>query len=198
MVVTLQNVQNPAYRPSGAYYLFAAKQYLFAGHERFEIMPSFDIVSEVDLAEADNAVQNVTREITTRYDFKGSKSTIEMKDGVITIFADDDMKLRQMHEILQGNMQKRGIEPGSLDYKKEEPAAGQSVRQQVVLKQGIDKELAKKIVKAIKGEKLKVQSAIQGEELRITGKKRDDLQDVIAFVKAMKLEQPLQYKNFRD
>ena len=161
-------------------------------------MPSFDIVSEVDLAEAENAVQNVTREITTRYDFKGSKSTIEMKEGVITIFADDDLKLRQMHEILQGNMQKRGIEPGSLDYQKEEPAAGQSVRQQVVLKQGIDKELAKKIVKAIKGEKLKVQSAIQGEELRITGKKRDDLQAVIAFVKAMKLEQPLQYKNFRD
>ena len=161
-------------------------------------MPSFDIVSEVDTAEADNAVQNVQREISTRYDFKGSKSTIEMADGVITIFADDDMKLRQMHEILQGNMQKRGIEPGSLDYQKEEPAAGQSVRQRVLLKQGIDKELAKKIVKAIKGEKLKVQAAIQGEELRITGKKRDDLQDVIAFVKAMKNEQPLQFKNFRD
>lgn len=161
-------------------------------------MPSFDIVSEVDLSEADNAVQNVVREITTRYDFKGSKSTIEMKDGVITIFADDDMKLRQMHEILQGNMQKRGIEPGSLDYQKEEPAAGQSVRQRVLLKQGLDKELAKKIVKAIKGEKLKVQAAIQGDELRITGKKRDDLQEVIAFVKAMKNEQPLQYKNFRD
>ena len=161
-------------------------------------MPSFDIVSEVDLAEADNAVQNVVREITTRYDFKGSKSTIEMKEGLITIFADDDMKLRQMHEILQGNMQKRGIEPGSLDYQTEEPAAGQSVRQKVLLRQGIDKELAKKIVKAIKGEKLKVQAAIQGEELRITGKKRDDLQDVIAFVKAMKNEQPLQYKNFRD
>ena len=161
-------------------------------------MPSFDIVSEVDLAEADNAVQNVVREISTRYDFKGSQSKIEMKDGVITIFADDDLKLRQMHEILQGNMQKRGIEPGSLDYQKEEPAAGQSVRQQVRLKQGIDKELAKKIVKAIKGEKLKVQSAIQGEELRVTGKKRDDLQTVIAFVKGMKLEQPLQYKNFRD
>ncbi len=161
-------------------------------------MPSFDIVSEVDLAEADNAVQNVTREISTRYDFKGSKSTIEMKDGVITIFADDDMKLRQMHEILQGNMQKRGIEPGSLDYQKEEPAAGQSVRQQVMLKQGIDKELAKKIVKAIKGEKFKVQAAIQGDELRVTGKKRDDLQAVISFVKAMKIDQPLQYKNFRD
>jgi len=161
-------------------------------------MPSFDIVSDVEIAEAENAVQNVTREITTRYDFKGSKSTIDIKEGVITIFADDDLKLKQMHEILQGNMQKRGIEPGSIDYQKVEPAAGQSVRQQVLLKQGIDKELAKKIVKAIKGEKLKVQAAIQGEELRITGKKRDDLQEVIAFVKAMKLEQPLQYKNFRD
>lgn len=161
-------------------------------------MPSFDIVSEVDLAEAENAVQNVMREISTRYDFKGSKSTIEIKEGALTIFADDDMKLRQMHEILQGNMQKRGIEPGSLDYQKQEQAAGQSVRQQVLIKQGIDKELSKKIVKAIKGEKFKVQAAIQGDELRITGKKRDDLQEVIAFVKAMKLEQPLQYKNFRD
>ena len=161
-------------------------------------MPSFDIVSEVDLAEAENAVQNVMREISTRYDFKGSKSTVEIKEGVLTIFADDDMKLRQMHEILQGAMQKRGIEPGSLDYQKTEPAAGQSVRQQVLVKQGIDKELSKKIVKAIKGEKFKVQAAIQGDELRITGKKRDDLQEVIAFVKGMNLDQPLQYKNFRD
>jgi len=157
-------------------------------------MPSFDIVSEVDLAEAANAVQNVTREISTRYDFKGSKSTVEVKDGVITLFADDEMKLRQLHEILQGNLQKRGIEPGSLDYQKEEPAAGQSVRQHVRLKEGIDKELAKDIVKKIKGEKMKVQVAIQGEELRVTGKKRDDLQEVIIFVKALKLEQPLQYK----
>ncbi len=161
-------------------------------------MPSFDIVSEVDLSEADNAIQNISREISTRYDFKGSKSTIELKDGVITIFADDDLKLRQMHEILQGNMQKRGIEPGSLDYQKEEPAAGQSVRQRVLIKQGIDRELAKKVVKAIKGEKFKVQVAIQGEALRVTGKKRDDLQEVIAFVKGMKLEQPFQYENFRD
>jgi hypothetical protein len=153
-------------------------------------MPSFDIVSEVDLSEADNAIQNVMREILTRYDFKGSKSSVEMKEDVITIFADDDLKLRQMHEIVQGNMQKRGIEPGSLDYQKEEPAAGQSVRQRVLIKQGI--------VKAIKSEKFKVQVAIQGEALRVTGKKRDDLQEVIAFVKAMKLEQPFQYQNFRD
>ncbi|MEM9263608.1 MAG: YajQ family cyclic di-GMP-binding protein [Pseudomonadota bacterium] len=161
-------------------------------------MPSFDIVSEVEVAEAENAVQNVTREIGTRYDFKGSKSTIEMTEGVITINADDDMKLRQMHEILQGNMQKRGIEPGSLDYQKIEQAAGQSVRQKVLLKNGIDKELAKRIVKEIKGGKFKVQAAIQGDELRITGKKRDDLQTVISFVKNLNIEQPLQYKNFRD
>ena len=161
-------------------------------------MPSFDIVSEIDLAEADNAVQNVMREIGTRFDFKGSKSTVEMKDGVITINADDDLKLRQMHEILQGNMQKRGIEPGSLDYQKAEQAAGQSVRQNVTLKQGIDKELSKRIVKEIKGAKFKVQAAIQGDELRVTGKKRDDLQEVIAFVKGLKIDQPLQFKNFRD
>jgi hypothetical protein len=161
-------------------------------------MPSFDIVSDIEMTEAENAIANVMREIATRYDFKGSKSTVEMKDGVITINADDDLKLKQMHELLQGHMQTRGIGPGSLDYQKVEKAAGQSVRQVVKLKQGIDKELAKTIVKAIKDEKFKVQVAIQGEELRVTGKKRDDLQEVIAFVRAMKNEQPLQFKNFRD
>lgn len=161
-------------------------------------MPSFDVVSTVDRAEAENAVQNVQREITTRYDFKGSNSTVEIEEGVITICADDDMKLRQLHEILQSNMQKRGIEPGSLDYQKEEPAAGQSVRQKVLLKEGIAKDLAKDLTKKIKGGKLKVQVAIQGDELRVTGKKRDDLQGVIAFLKGLKIEQPLQYQNFRD
>ncbi len=161
-------------------------------------MPSFDIVSTVSLAEAGNAVQNVSREIETRYDFKGSKSKVELAEAVITIHADDAMKLRQMREILQGHMQRRGIEPGSLDYQKEEPAAGQSLRQNVQIKEGIDKELAKKIVKEIKDGKFKVQVAIQGDELRVTGKKRDDLQAVIAFVKGLKLDQPLQFKNFRD
>ena len=161
-------------------------------------MPSFDIVSEISLAEAGNAVQNVMREVGTRYDFKGSKSKVELAENVMTIFADDDMKLRQMREILQGHLQKRGIEPGSLDYQKEEQAAGQSVRQVVKLKEGIDKELAKKLVKEIKDAKFKVQVAIQGEELRVSAKKRDDLQEVIAFVKGLKIEQPLQFKNFRD
>lgn len=161
-------------------------------------MPSFDIVSEVNLSEVDNALQNLTREISVRYDFKGSKSKAEHKGGVITVFADDDLKLKQMHEILRSNLNKRGIEPGQLDYQKVEPAAGQSVRQNIVVKEGIEKDLAKKIVKEIKSAKLKVQVAIQGEELRVSGKKRDDLQAAIAFVKGLGLELPLQYKNFRD
>lgn len=161
-------------------------------------MPSFDVVSEANLSEVDNAMGNVTREISTRYDFKGSKSTVEHDDGVITINADDDLKLKQVKEILQGNLQKRGIEPGQLDYQKVEQAAGQSVRQKVLVKQGLDKELAKQLVKEIKASKMKVQVAIQGEELRVTGKKRDDLQEVIAFLKGLGIEQPLQYKNFRD
>jgi len=161
-------------------------------------MPSFDIVSEADMAEVDNAIQNVTREITVRYDFKGSKSTVESSDGAIKVFADDDLKLKQMHEILRGNLQKRGIEPGQLDYQKVEPAAGQSVRQNILVKDGIDKEMAKKIVKEIKSSKTKVQVSIQGDTLRVTGKKRDDLQAAIQFVKDMWLEQPVQFKNFRD
>jgi hypothetical protein len=161
-------------------------------------MPSFDIVSKTDLAEVDNAVNNVMREIGQRYDFKGSSSKVEHKDGVLTIDADDDLKLKQMHEVLQGNLAKRGVDHGVLDYQTLEKAAGQAVRQQVLIRQGIDKELGKKIVKDIKGAKMKVQVAIQGEELRVTGKKRDVLQDVIQHVKDMALEQPLQYVNFRD
>jgi uncharacterized protein YajQ (UPF0234 family) len=161
-------------------------------------MPSFDIVSEADMAEVDNAIQNVMREITVRYDFKGSKSTVESAEGQIKVFADDDLKLKQMHEILRGNLHKRGIEPGQLDYQKVEPAAGQSVRQTILVKNGIDKEMAKKIVKDIKGSKIKVQVSIQGETLRVNGKKRDDLQQTIQFVKDLGLEQPVQFKNFRD
>ena len=161
-------------------------------------MPSFDVVSEVNLAEVDNAVQNVTREISTRYDFKGSKSTVEVKDGGLNVFADDELKLKQVQEILRGNLSKRGIEPGQLDYGTEEKATGMAVRQRITVKEGIDKETAKKIVKAVKGEKIKVQVAIQGEELRVTGKKRDDLQATMAFIKSMGLEQPVQFKNFRD
>lgn len=161
-------------------------------------MPSFDIVSEVDTDEIVNACANVMREIGTRYDFKGSNSSVEADGNLVKIAADDDLKLRQVHEILQGHLQRRGIEPGQLDYGKVEQAAGQSVRQTVTVIEGIDRELAGKIVKDLKGSKLKVQVAIQGDELRVTGKKRDDLQAAIAHVKGMGLDQPLQYKNFRD
>lgn len=161
-------------------------------------MPSFDIVSEVDMSEVENAVANVGREIATRYDFKGSSARVEVKDSGVTVHADDELKLKQVQEILRGHLSKRGIEPGQLDYGKEEKATGMSVRQIITVKEGIEKEVAKSVVKAIKGEKLKVQVAIQGEELRVTGKKRDDLQAAMAFVKGMGLELPVQFKNFRD
>ncbi|VAW18481.1 UPF0234 protein Yitk [hydrothermal vent metagenome] len=161
-------------------------------------MPSFDIVSKTDLAEVANAIQNVTREMDTRYDFKGSNTRVELNEAVITINADDDLKLKQVHELLKAHMTRRKVDAGVLDFQTIEQAAGQAVRQQVVVRQGIDTVTAKKIVKDIKGAKLKVQAAIQGDELRITGKKRDDLQGVIAHVKAMKVELPLQYVNFRD
>jgi len=161
-------------------------------------MPSFDIVSKTDMAEVDNALNNIRREIETRYDFKGSNCKIELADPAITIHADDDLKLKQMHELLQTHLTRRKVDAAVLDYQTPEKSAGQSVRQTVIVRQGIDKELAKKLVKQIKGSKIKAQVAIQGEELRVTGKKRDDLQDVIAFCKGLKFELPLQYINFRD
>ncbi len=161
-------------------------------------MPSFDIVSTVELEEIDNAISNMSREMSQRYDFKGSESKVERKEAEITLHADDDLKLKQMHELLQGHLAKRKIEPGVLDYKTVEKAAGQSVRQKVAIRLGIDRELAKRLVKEIKDAKLKVQVSVQGDELRVTGKKRDDLQTVIQHVKGLSLEQPLQYVNFRD
>lgn len=161
-------------------------------------MPSFDIVSETDLAEVDNAIHGVAREIGTRFDFKGSKCTIERKEALITLLADDDMKLRQMQELLRGYMVRRKLEASALEFKDPQTASGNTLRQEVNIKHGIDQTLAKRIVKEIKDSKLKVQVSIQGDELRITGKKRDELQEAIAFVRAMKIDQPLQYQNFRD
>lgn len=161
-------------------------------------MPSFDIVSKTEIAEVDNAIQGVAREIGTRFDFKGSKCTVERKESTITLSADDDLKLRQMQELLRGYMARRKLEASALEFKEPERASGQSFRQQVLIKQGIDQTLAKRIVKEIKDSKLKVQASIQGDELRVTGKKRDDLQEAIALVRAMKIDQPLQFVNFRD
>jgi hypothetical protein len=161
-------------------------------------MPTFDIVSKLDLAEVDNALAGLAREIATRFDFKGSKSEVKRDDTVVTILADDEMKLRQVQELLRMHMVRRKVDPGALDFKDPEKATGQSVRQHVNLRQGLDQELSKKIVRALKDSKMKVQAAIQGDELRISGKKRDDLQEAIALVRGLKIEQPLQYVNFRD
>jgi cyclic-di-GMP-binding protein len=161
-------------------------------------MPSFDIVSRTDLVEVGNAVQGAMREISTRYDFKGSNCTIELADTALTLLADDDFKLQQMQELLKGHMGKRKVNIAAFEFGKPEESSGNSLRQLIDIKQGIERELAQKIVKDVKKSKLKVQIAIQGEELRISGKKRDDLQNAIAAVKELKIAQPLQYVNFRD
>ena len=161
-------------------------------------MPSFDIVSRTDLQEVDNAVQGAMREISTRYDFKGSNCLINRSDEALLIKADDELKLKQVQEILRGHLAKRKVDAGAFDFAKPEKASGNTVRQTVTIKQGIERDLAQQVMKVIKGAKLKVQVAIQGDELRISGKKRDDLQDAIALVKEAKITQPLQYVNFRD
>lgn len=161
-------------------------------------MPSFDIVSKTELSEVENAIQGAMREIGTRFDFKGSNCTVERKDAVITINADDDLKLKQVQDLLKVYITRRKLDVGCLEFKEEQKAAGNSRRQEVVVKQGIDQTLGKKIVKEIKESKMKVQVSIQGDELRVTGKKRDDLQEAIAFVKKLDIEQPLQFVNFRD
>jgi uncharacterized protein YajQ (UPF0234 family) len=161
-------------------------------------MPSFDVVSRLDLAEVDNALAGIAREIETRFDFKGSKAAVTRQEGQLTILADDELKLKQMHELLKVHMTRRKVDPGALDFQAPEKAAGQSLRQAVTLRQGIDPTLAKRLVREVKDSKLKVQVAVQGDELRVTGKKRDDLQAAIALFRGLQLEQPLQYVNFRE
>ncbi|HMA52261.1 MAG TPA: YajQ family cyclic di-GMP-binding protein [Magnetospirillaceae bacterium] len=161
-------------------------------------MPSFDIVSKTDLAEVDNALDGIRREIAQRFDFKGSKCTLERKENDITLLADDEPKLKQMQDLMKVYFTRRNVDPKALDFKDQERAAGDAVRQVVTVKQGIDRELAKTLTKEIKDSKMKVQVSIQGDELRVAGKKRDDLQEAIAFVKKLPVDQPLQYVNFRD
>ena len=161
-------------------------------------MPSFDIVSRLDMAEVDNALAGLTREVTTRYDFKDSKSSVMRQEGNLLILADDELKLRQLHELLKMHLTRRKVDAGALEFKPPEKASGNMQRQTVALKQGVDRDLAKRLVREIKDSGLKVQASVQGEELRVTGKKRDDLQAAIALLRGLKIEQPLQYVNFRD
>lgn len=160
-------------------------------------MPSFDIVSEVDQHEITNAVDQSNREVSTRFDFKGTGAVYELSETVITLKAENEFHLQQMRDILNPKLAKRGIDLQCLKVDPPE-GAGRQVRQTVTLRQGIDSPLAKKIVKLIKDNKLKVQAAIQGDQVRVTGKKRDDLQEAIALLRGSDLELPLQFTNFRD
>jgi hypothetical protein len=160
-------------------------------------MPSFDIVSEVDLHEAANAVDQANREVGTRFDFKGSGAKYELSESVITLHAENEFQLQQMLDILQPRLAKRGVD--ILCLKIDAPqVSGRQARQTVTLRQGIDTPLAKQIVKLVKDSKMKVQAAIQGEQVRVNGKKRDDLQEAIALLRKSELELPLQFTNFRD
>ena len=160
-------------------------------------MPSFDIVSEFDMHEAANAIDQANREVSTRFDFKGSNAHFEQKDEVITLQAEVEFQLQQMLDILQNKLTKRGIDISCLEIS-DPQSTGKTAHQTVTLQQGLDTPLAKQIVKLIKDKKLKVQSSIQGDKVRVTGKKRDDLQQVIQMLKEEKLDMPLQFDNFRD
>ncbi|MCA9742883.1 MAG: YajQ family cyclic di-GMP-binding protein [Deferribacteres bacterium] len=160
-------------------------------------MPSFDVVSEVNLHEVTNAIDQANREVTTRFDFKGTGSQYEHTESEITLHAQEEYQLKQMIEILRLKLSQRKVDIKCLKLEKPELAL-KKARQKIVVQQGIDKEMAKKIVKMVKDAKLKVQASVQGEQVRVTGKKRDDLQQVIALLRDAKLDLPLQYVNFRD
>jgi uncharacterized protein YajQ (UPF0234 family) len=159
---------------------------------------SFDIVSKTDYAEIDNALNQTTKEVSQRFDFKGSKATVELAEKDLIMSAEDETRLRNMNDILQSKFIKRGISLKALDYQKIEPAAGGTVRQTVKIQQGIPIEKAKEIVKFIKDEKLKVQVSIQGETVRVSGKDRDTLQDTIAKLKAKDFGIDMQFDNYRS
>lgn len=163
-------------------------------------MPSFDIVSEIDMPEVKNGVENATRELATRWDFKNISASFDLNDKneTITVTSESDFQVQQLLDILCDKLAKRGIDGGALELPEQFTHSGKNYSGEVKLKQGIDKELAKKIVKLIKESKLKVQAQVQGEQVRVTGKSRDDLQQVMALVKSGELGQPFQFTNFRD
>ena len=160
-------------------------------------MPSFDVVSDFDQHEASNAVDQANREVQTRFDFKGTGSKFVLEEQIITLTTESDFQLKQMMDIVQQKLAKRGVDIACLEEQEPE-FSGSEARQKVVLRRGIDADRARKLVKQIKAAKLKVQTAIQGDKLRVSGKKRDDLQSVISLLKDTDTGLPLQYENFRD
>jgi uncharacterized protein YajQ (UPF0234 family) len=161
-------------------------------------MPSFDIVSEVNQVELRNALDQTNKELSTRFDFKGSDARVEHKDKELTLYADNDFKLKQVTDVLVGKLAKRGVDVRSLKFGDVEKIGGDKVKQVAALRIGIESELAKKIVKALKDSKLKVQASIQGDAVRVSGAKKDELQNAIALVKKTVTEVPVQFGNFRD
>jgi len=161
-------------------------------------MPSFDIVSKTDTQEVDNAVNQVKKEIATRYDFKGSNSTISWSEPLITIIGDSENKVNTVAEMLRGKFSRRKLDVRCLEYGRIEDASGGCKRQVITVRQGLDTDLARSIVKKIKQSKMKVQGSIQGDSVRVSGKKRDDLQAVMSLVRGMAVDLPLQFTNFRD
>ena len=162
-------------------------------------MPSFDIVSEVEKTEVKNAVEQTNKEVSTRFDFKGSDARVEQAELVLSVFADNEFQLGQVQDILNGKLTKRGVDIRSLEISdKIEKISGNKVKRSCTVKVGVETELAKKIVKLLKDSKMKVQASIQGDTVRVSGKNRDDLQAAIAFVKKSITDFPLQYQNFRD
>ena len=160
-------------------------------------MPTFDIVSEVDMHELTNAIDQTNREVTNRFDFKGTNSRVTQSDDILTLIAPVEFQIKQINDILQNKLSKRGIDLGCLDYDKIIESNNEA-RQIVTVRQGIDKELAKKITRQIKDSKMKVQSSIQGDKVRVSGKKRDDLQKIISLMRDVDQGLPLQFVNFRD
>ena len=161
-------------------------------------MPSFDIVCEANMVEVKNAVDQANKEITNRFDFKGSDARVEQGDKILTLYADDEFKLSQVYDVLVAKLTKRGVDIRSLERGKIEEIGGSKAKQVITVKVGIDQALAKKIVALLKESKMKVSSSIQGEAVRVTGAKRDDLQSAIAAVKTAITDYPVQYGNFRD
>lgn len=161
-------------------------------------MPSFDIVSEINEVEVRNALEQTNKEVGNRYDFKGSDARVEQADKVLTAFADSEFQLDQVKEVLVNKLAKRGVDIRCLDESKVEKVSGNKVKQVLTVKTGVDSDLAKRIVKLIKDSKIKVQAAIQGDAVRVSGAKRDTLQEAIALVRKSVDDFPLQYQNFRD
>ena len=161
-------------------------------------MARFDVVSRIDFQEIDNAIANALREITNRYDFKGSDTSLERSDKTITVITDDELKLNQVNDLLISHFVRRSLDPLALGKKEKEKAGGDRIRQTISLVEGIEQDMAKKITSEIKSSKMKVQAKINGNELRIDGKKRDDLQSAMQLIEDIKIGIPIQFINFRD